>query len=81
LEGTLVEQAGELVVIGDAAAGPQMVDWAASGYDVNEEGGRLVIADAFGVKAREGDFVSLGGGFYETGWRACGSFRTEDNGG
>jgi hypothetical protein len=68
LEGALVEQGGELIVITDDVSGPQVVDWAASGYEVKEDGGRLVVADSSGVKAGEGDFVALGGGFYETGW-------------
>jgi hypothetical protein len=81
LDGTLVERAGELVVIGDDVSGPQVVDWSASGYEVRQDGGRLVVADSSGVKAGEGDFVSLGGGSYESGWRACGSFTTGQTGG
>jgi hypothetical protein len=73
LEGTLTEQDGDLVVITDDIA--TRVDWSTSGYTVREVNDRLVVADWLGVKAGEGDFVSLGGGEFETGiFRVCGRF-------
>ena len=77
LEGTLTEQDGDLVVItADDVA--QRVHWSASGYEVRADGDRLVIADWLGAKAGEGDFVSLGGGEFETGvFRVCGRFENE----
>ena len=75
LEGTLGEHDGELVLIDDDVV--QRVDWSASGYEVREVDDRLVVADWLGVKAGEGDFVSLGGGEHEAGlWRVCGGFGT-----
>ena len=79
LEGTLIEQDGELFVATEDDV-LQRVDWPASGYQVREVDGRLVVAHWLGVKAGEGDFVSLGGGEYETGWRACSSFTIGETG-
>jgi hypothetical protein len=74
LEGTLMEEDGDLVVT-TADNILQRVDWSASGYEVREDGDRLVVADWLGPKAGEGDFVSLGGGEFETGiFRVCGRF-------
>ena len=58
------------------------MDWSASGYEVKELDGRLVVAEWLGVKAREGDFVSLSGGEHPVGvWRVCGGFETQEGDG
>jgi hypothetical protein len=80
LEGTLAEQNGDLVIITDDVV--QLVDWSGSGFTVREADDRLVVADWLGVKAGEGDFVSLGGGEFETGiFRVCGRFERTPIGG
>ena len=47
-----------------------------TGLGVRRDGDAPVVADFFGsVKAREGDFVQVGGAEAEDGvWRACGMF-------
>ena len=74
-EGILTEQAGDLVVVREDGARGERVIWP-GGYGVRKDGDTLVVADFFGsVKAREGDFVQLGGGEAEDGlWRTCGMF-------
>lgn len=74
LEGTLTRQDGDLVVSGNEYS--ERVDWAASHHHVRDDGGTLVVVDWLGlVKAREGDFVRLGGGLRATGvWGVCGMF-------
>jgi hypothetical protein len=74
-EGVLTEQAGDLVVVPEGGGPGERVHWP-SGLGVRKEGDTLVVADFFGsVKAREGDFVRLGGGELESGvWGACGLF-------
>ena len=74
-EGVLTEQAGDLVVVPEGGGRGERVKWP-SGYGVHKDGDALVIADFFGsVKAREGDFVRLGGGELEDGmWGACDIF-------
>jgi hypothetical protein len=71
-EGVLTEQAGDLVVMPGGGGRGERVKWP-SGIGVHQDGDTLVIADFFGsVKAREGDFVRLGGGELEDGlWGAC----------
>jgi hypothetical protein len=71
-EGVLTEQAGDLVVVPDGGRRGEQVKWP-SGLGLHRDGDTLVIADFFGsVKAREGDFVRLGGGELEDGlWGAC----------
>jgi hypothetical protein len=74
-EGVLTEQAGDLVVA-PASGGPaERVIWPA-GLGVRQDGDTLVVSDIFGsVKARENDFIRLGGGELESGvWKACGLF-------
>src|SRR5262245_45685336 len=62
LEGTLVAADGELVVEGNQAGVATHVQWP-FGLGVRDDGGELVLSDAFGtVKAREGDTVRIGGG-------------------
>jgi hypothetical protein len=75
LEGMLTEQGGDLVVTREDG-GAESVNWSASGHRVRDEGGVLVVIDGLGfVKAREGDFVRLGGGEIESGlWKICGMF-------
>jgi hypothetical protein len=74
-EGVLTEQSGDLVVAPPGGGRPERVIWPA-GLGVREDGDTLVVSDIFGsVKAREGDFVRLGGGEAEDGvWRTCGMF-------
>ena len=74
-EGTLTEQAGDLVVAPEGDGRGQRVIWP-DGYGVRKDGDTLVVTDIFGsVKEREGDFVRLGGGEAEDGlWRTCGMF-------
>jgi hypothetical protein len=74
-EGVLTEQAGDLVVVPEGGGRGERVKWP-SGLGVHKDGDTLVIADFLGsVKAREGDFVRLGGGELEDGlWGACGMF-------
>jgi hypothetical protein len=74
-EGVLTEHAGDLVVVPEGGGRGERVKWP-SGYGVHKDGDTLVIADFFGsVKAREGDFVRLGGGELEDGlWGSCGTF-------
>lgn len=74
LEGTLTRQDGDLVVSGNGYS--ERVDWAASHHQVRDDGGTLVVVDWLGlVKAREGDFVRLGGGVGADGdWGVCGMF-------
>ena len=74
LEGTLTRQDGDLVVSGNGYS--ERVDWAASHHRVRDDGGTLVVVDWLGiVKAREGDFVRLGGGESAPGvWGLCGMF-------
>jgi hypothetical protein len=61
LQGVLTERDGDLVVAHeDGFLAP--VNWPASHYRVQDEDGELVVVDWLGiVKARQGDFVSLGG--------------------
>lgn len=80
LQGVLIERDGELVVAhvdGDLVT----VDWSASGHSVRDDDDELVVTDWLGiVKAREGDFVSLGGsGGGEAGWLICGMFEVGDS--
>jgi hypothetical protein len=74
-EGVLTQQAGDLVVVPENGGRGERVKWP-SGLGVHMDGDTLVIADLLGsVKAREGDFVHLGGGELEDGiWGACGTF-------
>ena len=76
MEGVLTERNGDLAVAHeDGFVAP--VDWSASNHSVQErtDGGELVVVDWLGlVKAREGDFVSLGGSNGEGGWNICGGF-------
>ena len=74
-EGVLTEQAGDLVVVPEGGGRGERVKWP-PGYGVHKDGDALVIADFFGsVKARDGDFVRLGGGELEDGlWGACDMF-------
>jgi hypothetical protein len=49
------------------------VEWP-FGYSAREEGGRIALVDDRGqVIAREGDEISVGGGFGANLWHACGS--------
>lgn len=74
LEGVLVEQDLGLVVIRDDGV-VEMVNWAASQDRVQDEAGVLFVVDELGaVKAREGDFVRLGGGERDGRWIVCGMF-------
>lgn len=74
LEGTLVEKDLSLVVVSDAGT-VEEVDWAWSQDHIQDEAGVLFVVDVLGVaKAREGDFVRLGGGERDGRWRVCGSF-------
>ena len=73
LEGELIEQGGELMVVHPDFV--ERVDWAAAGYHVRRDDGDLVVADWTGVKARAGDTVHIGGGEREPGvWTPCGRF-------
>jgi hypothetical protein len=74
-EGVLTEQAGDLVLMPEGGGRAERVRWP-GGFGVHKDGDTLVIADLLGsVKAREGDFVRLGGGELEDGlWGACGMF-------
>jgi hypothetical protein len=76
LEGILTERNGDLVVAHEDGF-VEPVDWSASHHSVRDDGGELVVVDWLGiVKAREGDFVRLGGGeTEEVGvWNICGMF-------
>jgi hypothetical protein len=75
LEGVLTEQGGDLVVTRQDG-GAESVNWSASGHRVSDDGGVLVVTDGLGfVKARQGEFVRLGGGEIESGlWKICGMF-------
>jgi hypothetical protein len=74
LEGVLVEQDGDLVVRRDDGV-VEPVRWSASQNRVQDNGGALVVVDWLGwVKAREGDFVRLGGGEVGGRWNVCGMF-------
>ena len=76
MEGVLTERNGDLVVAHEDGF-VEPVNWSASHHSVRDDGGELVVVDWLGiVKAREGDFVSLGGGeTEEVGvWNICGRF-------
>ena len=79
LEGVLERRGGDLVVV--QAEFVERVDWGHSHHDVRERDGQLVVVDWLGsIKAREGDFVHLGGGEVETGvWGICGSFEVRES--
>ena len=74
LEGRLVEQDLGLVVVSDAGV-VEAGNWAAAQDHVQAQGGVLFLVDELGaVKAREGDFVRLGGGERDGRWIVCGMF-------
>jgi hypothetical protein len=80
LEGVLTERNGDLVVVHEEGI-VEPVNWSASGHRVRDNDGERVVVDWLGiVKAREGDFVRLGGG--ETGevgvWSICGTFEVAE---
>jgi len=74
LEGVLTRRGDELVV--EHSEFTERIDWAQSHHRVRDDGGTLVVVDWLGiVRAREGEFVRLGGGEVETGvWGVCGLF-------
>ena len=78
LSGELVEQGGELVVVGSDGSPAERVIWP-FGYGVRSDGERLVLTDLIGgVKAREGDTVHLGGGEIESGtFKVCGQLEVD----
>ena len=60
-EGVLVAHDGGLMLMATTGETNTII-WP-SGYQVREEGGKLVLTDFFGsVKAREGDKIGVGGG-------------------
>jgi hypothetical protein len=74
LEGVLVDQDAGLVVVRDDGV-VEAVNWAASQDRVHDEAGVLFVVNELGaVKAREGDFVRLGGGERDGRWNVCGMF-------
>ena len=75
LEGVLTRRGDELVVAHNDGF-LERVDWAHSNHRVIERDGTLNVIDWLGVvRAREGEFVRMGGGEVETGvWGICGSF-------
>ena len=81
LQGVLTERDGDLAVAHEDGFF-ETVNWSASGHEVQDHSGELVIVDWLGiVKAREGDFVSLGGsGGGEAGWMICGMFEVGEAG-
>ncbi|HET7739964.1 MAG TPA: hypothetical protein VFL67_04870 [Mycobacterium sp.] len=53
----------------------ERVAWSASQHQVKDDGRTLVVSDWLGaVKARQGDFVRLGGGEFDGRWNVCGMF-------
>jgi hypothetical protein len=81
MEGVLTERNGDLVVANEDGF-VEPVNWSASHHRVRDDGGDLVVVDWLGlVKAREGDFVRLGGGEKESGiWNICGMFEVDEAG-
>ena len=80
LEGVLTERDGDLVVVHEDGF-VEPVNWSASGHRIRDDGNELVVVDWLGiVKAREGDFVGLGGGETEEvgTWNICGMFEVRD---
>jgi hypothetical protein len=77
LEGELMEQSGELVIVSTDGRVEHII-WP-FGYDVRAVGESLVLADLLGnVKARPGDTVRLGGGESESGtFKVCGQLDVE----
>jgi len=75
LEGVLTRRGDDLVVAHHDGF-LERVDWAHSHHRVVERDGTLVVVDWLGiVRAREGEFVRMGGGEIEAGvWRICGLF-------
>jgi hypothetical protein len=73
LEGTLVEQDGTLAVQSPYGGRPVTVAWP-FGYAVERRDGELVLTRVFGVVARAGDDISVGGGEggAEADFRGCG---------
>ena len=74
LEGRLTREGSDLVVVrADGYVG--RVNWSETRHSVREQGGTLVVVDWLGtVKAREGDYVGIGGGESPSGgWKICGS--------
>lgn len=74
IEGTLARQAQSGVGLRDPRGFLIQVIWP-NGYAARDDAGRLVVLDASGsVVAREGDRVSIGGGYVESEatWLACG---------
>jgi hypothetical protein len=73
LQGTLVEVDGTLGVESIPPGTVSRVAWP-FGYGVGEEDGTLVLTRVFVTVAREGDQVSMGGGWFgdETVFSACG---------
>ena len=80
LEGVLERRGDDLVVIMRDVGIVEPVDWGHSHHGVRERDGELVVVDWLGIiRAREGDFVHLGGGEVETGtWGICGSFEVRE---
>jgi hypothetical protein len=80
LEGVLTERNGDLVVVHEEGF-VEPVNWSASGHRVRDNDGERVVVDWLGiVKAREGDFVRLGGGETEQVgvWNICGMFEVRE---
>ncbi len=63
MQGTLVEVDGALGVESVPPGSVSKVDWP-FGYGVGEEDGTLVLTRVFTTVAREGDRVSVGGGWF-----------------
>ena len=75
IEGVLVRDGADLVVRLEGG-GTERVAWSESGNGIRSDDGTLVVTDwIFLVKAREGDYVKLGGGEMQPGiWKVCGQF-------
>ena len=73
MQGTLVDVDGSLGVESVPPGSVSKVDWP-FGYGVGEENDMLVLTRLFTTVAREGDPVSVGGGFLgdDSSFTACG---------
>jgi hypothetical protein len=71
-EGTLTAEGGSLV-LRTRTGETEAIEWP-SGYGTREEGGHIVLVDPLGgIKARQGDFVQVGGGVGNDGvFHGCG---------
>lgn len=81
LGGTLTRHAQTGLGVTSADGQSTAVEWP-FGYTSRQEGTKVALLDEAGkVVAREGDQISVGGGFGDDMWHACGGVFVEGDGG